>query len=78
MRMIQLPNYLQEDVSLQADLWLFLGRSSRPPLLLSPPLEIIRGHFFFFWGGASFSINTFFPSWPCKEGPEQGSAGCPL
>lgn len=31
------------DASLQADLWLFLGKSSKPPLLLSPPLAISRG-----------------------------------
>lgn len=35
MQMIQLQNYRQWDVSLQADLRLFLGRSSKPPLLLS-------------------------------------------
>lgn len=42
MQMIQLQNYRQWDVRLQADLWLFLGKSSKPPLLLSPVLEIIR------------------------------------
>lgn len=35
MQMIQLQNYRQWDASLQADLWLFLGKSSKPPLLLS-------------------------------------------
>lgn len=42
MQMIQLQNYRQWDASLQADPWLFLGKSSKPPLLLSPPLEISR------------------------------------
>lgn len=49
MQMIQLQNYRQWDVSLQADLWLFLGKSSKPPLLLSPPLEIIREYIPFFF-----------------------------
>lgn len=40
MQMIQLQNYQQWDASLQADPWLFLGKSSEPPLHLSPPAEI--------------------------------------
>lgn len=40
MQMIQLQNYQQWDASLQADPWLFLGKSSKPPLHLSPPPEI--------------------------------------
>lgn len=48
MQMIQLQNYRQWDVRLQADLWLFLGKSSKPPLLLSPLLEIIREYIPFF------------------------------
>lgn len=77
MRMIQLPNYLQEDVSLQADLWLFLGRSSRPPLLLSPPLEIIRGCIIFFWGGGFLLYKYLLSLLALQGGTRAGVWGVP-
>lgn len=67
-QMIQLQNYRQWDVSLPADLWLFLGKSSKPPLLLSPPLEIIREYISFFFFSFFFTMNTFFSLPALQEG----------
>lgn len=77
MQMIQLQNYRQWDASLQADPWLFLGKSSKPPLHLSPPLEItaenripLFPYVFFF-----FAVNTFWSLPALQERNGAGSAG---
>lgn len=79
MQMIQLQNYRQWDVSLPADLWLFLGKSSKPPLLLSPPLEIIREYssFFFFFLVFRYEYILLPPSPARRERSRSSGDGCP-
>lgn len=63
--------------SLQADLWLFLGKSSKPPLLPSPPLGIIREYIPFFNYYFLLCIRSC-PSQPCKKGRSRSSGAALL